>query len=75
MDDWRDVAEESREVDANRVLMLSRFTGRGRSSGVNLMEAPQQAARVFDIHEGKVTRMHANRDRDRALADLGLALE
>jgi hypothetical protein len=72
MEDWHDVAEECREVDANRVLVLSRFTRRGRSSGVNLMGTPQRAARVFAIHEGKVTRMHAYWDRDRALADLGL---
>jgi ketosteroid isomerase-like protein len=72
IDDWHDVAEEYRELDANRVLVLGYYTGRGRASGVDLTGTPQRAARVFEIHDGKVTRMHAYWDRDRALADLGL---
>jgi hypothetical protein len=71
MADWSEVAEEYRELDANRVLVLNRFTARGRASGVSLT-TPTRAARVFEIHNGKVTRMSLF-DRDRALADLGVA--
>ena len=71
MADWSEVAEEYRELDANRVLVLNRFTGRVRASGVSLTPTPARAARVFEVHNGKVTRMSLF-DRDRALADLGL---
>ena len=69
--DWSEVAEEYTELDANRVLVLNRFSGRGRASGVT--PPPARAARVFEIHNGKVTRLTLYPDGDRALADLGLA--
>ena len=71
MADWSEVAEEYRELDADRVLVLNRFTGRGRASGVSLTTRAH-TARVFEIHNGKITRMSLYADRDRALADLGL---
>jgi hypothetical protein len=75
MADWSEVAEEYRELDANRVLVLNRFTGRGRASWVSLTPTPTRAARVFEIHNGKVTRVTLYPDCDRALADLGLQAE
>jgi hypothetical protein len=75
MADWHDLAEEYRELDGSRVLVLNRLSGRGRGSGVSLTQTPRHTARVFEIHNGKVTRMSVYFDRDRALADLGLAPE
>ena len=73
MADWSEVAEEYRELDANRVLVLNRFSGEGRVSGVT--PPPARAARVFEIHNGKVTRLTLYPDCDGALADLGLQAE
>jgi ketosteroid isomerase-like protein len=65
-------AEEYRELDAERVLVLGRFAARGRTSGVDLQQTRTEGANVFNIHDGQVTRLVIYFDRDRALADLGL---
>ena len=70
MEAWRDEAEVFRELDENRVLVLGWFSGRGRTSG---LEVDQQVAQVFEIHAGKVTRIVVYFERGRALADLGLS--
>ena len=44
--------------------------GRGAGSGV---EVDQRRASVFHVRNGKVARLALYWDRDRALADLGLA--
>jgi ketosteroid isomerase-like protein len=62
-------AEEYRELDAARVLVLSRMIGRGKGSGV---EVDQRRASLFHVRDGKVTRLVFYWDRDRALADLRL---
>jgi ketosteroid isomerase-like protein len=66
-------AEEYRDVDAERVLVLLTAVGRGRTSGVELGQTHVKAAAVFHLRDGKVTRLAQYWDRDRALADLGLA--
>jgi len=71
--DWSEVAEEYTELDANRVLVLNRFSGRGRASGVT--PPPARAARVFEIHNATDTRLTLYPDGDRALTDLGRAPE
>ena len=71
-DDLRQVPDELQEVDAERVLVLFRATGRGKMSGVDLQS---KWANVFHLHDGKVTRILLYYDRDRAFADLGLAPE
>jgi ketosteroid isomerase-like protein len=65
-------AQQYRELAGNRVLVLGRFTGRGRCSGSKLGQVRSQAARMFQIHGGKVTRLVLYADSDRALADLGI---
>jgi ketosteroid isomerase-like protein len=70
MEDWRDQPEEFRELDAARVLVLSRFSGRGKTSG---LAVDQHVAQVFEVHNGRVTRIVVYFDRRRALSDLGLA--
>jgi ketosteroid isomerase-like protein len=66
----RTEAEDYRELDAERVLALVRNSGRGKTSALPI---DQKGAEVFEIHEGKVTRITIYFDRNRALADLGLA--
>jgi ketosteroid isomerase-like protein len=72
-EDFRTTAEEFRELDDQRVLVLTNNSGRGRRSGVRLGETSTPGATVFQIRDGKVTRLLAYPDRDEALADLGLS--
>jgi ketosteroid isomerase-like protein len=65
-------AEEYRELDGERVLVLVRSSGRGRTSGLDIEQMHVKAADLFRVRDGKVTRLAAYWDRDRALADLGL---
>ena len=68
-EDYRVSANDYRELDADRVLVLARFSGRGKTSGV---EMAQLAANIFTLRAGKVVALTIYWDRDRALADLGL---
>jgi ketosteroid isomerase-like protein len=63
-------AVEVRELDSNRVLALASGTARGKRSG---MELRASAANLVHIVGGKVTRVVTYYDRERALADAGLA--
>ena len=79
---WRDwlsawegacvVADGYRELDQSRVLVLARFTGRGKTSGLGLEEMWAKGASLFHVRDGKVTRFVGYLDRDRAFADLGI---
>lgn len=66
-------ADEFRELDVERVLVLDHRRGRGKVSRLELWPTQMQAVHVFHVREGKVVRLVAWRDRDRALTDLGLA--
>jgi ketosteroid isomerase-like protein len=74
-EDFRGEANEYRELDADRVLVLTRWGGRGKTSGLELGQMTTNSAVVFHIREGKVTRLVPYFDRERAFADLGLAPE
>jgi ketosteroid isomerase-like protein len=67
--------DEYRELDDERVFALLSWSGRGRTSGFDLADVPWRGANVFRIRDGKVTRLVLYWDRERALADLGLARE
>jgi len=72
---WEDVrfgADEYRELDGERVLVLTHATGRGRTSGLDVGKLRTRGANLFHIRDGKVTRHVAYLQRDLALADLGL---
>ena len=71
-EDLRDVVEEYREIDEERVLVPVRLTGRGRTSGLELADIGSRAAYLFHIRDGKVTNIVIYMDRDRMFADLGL---
>jgi ketosteroid isomerase-like protein len=72
-EEFRQEAEEYRELDAQRVLVLIRRSGRGKRSGLELAQMGTQGAHVFHIRDGKVTRFVQYFERKRAFADLGLA--
>jgi ketosteroid isomerase-like protein len=74
-EEYRVEAEEYRELDAERVLVLVHRSGRGKMSGLEIGQMRMQGAHVFHVRDGKVTRFVAYADRERALADLGLAPE
>jgi ketosteroid isomerase-like protein len=65
-------ADEYRELDDERVLVLNELSGRGKTSGLDLDQMRTTGAALFQISDGKVTKLHIYWDRDRALADLGL---
>ena len=71
-DEWRSVAEEYRQLDDERVLVLDHRSARGKGSGVAV---ETKGAAVYHVRDGKVTKIIFYYDRDRALADLGLAPE
>ena len=64
--------DEYRELDAKRVVVLSRLTGRGRTSGVDLGRVSAEGAQLYELRDGKVTKIVVYWNRDRAFADLGL---
>ena len=69
---YRVEAARYRTLDDKRVLVLSRQTGHGKASGVDLAQMQTENATLFHITEGKVTRLVVYWDGGRALADLGL---
>ena len=66
-------ADEYRELDEERVLVLGHFAGRGKTSGLEIGQVFTKAASVFHIRDGKVTKLVLYTDYQRALADLGLS--
>jgi hypothetical protein len=73
--DYRVEADEYRELDDERVLVIIKARGRGKTSGLDLERAAGPGANVFHVHGGSVTKLFVHFDRNRALADLGLARE
>lgn len=73
-EEYRVEAEEFRELDDGRILVLLHAWGRGKTSGLALGEMTRgKGANVFQVQEGKVILLYAYFDHGRALADLGLA--
>jgi ketosteroid isomerase-like protein len=70
--DFRVEADEYREIEGERVLVLHRFGGRGQTSGLEIGQMRSNGATLFHVREGKVSRLVLYADRERALADLGL---
>ena len=73
--EWRIEATDYRELDGERILVFCRGVGRGKTSGVDLGQLSTDGANLFEVHDGKVTRLVIYWHRDLAFADLGLAPE
>ena len=71
--EWRPQGDEYRELDGERVLVLDHFSGRGKTSGLEVRQMRTEGAALFQFRGGKVTMLVVYWDRERALADLGLA--
>jgi ketosteroid isomerase-like protein len=69
---YRVEADQFRELDEARVLVLDHRIGCGKASGLDLA---QMRAHLFCVRDAKVTKLINYREVDRALADLGLALD
>jgi ketosteroid isomerase-like protein len=73
-EDFRVVAEDCRELDESRVLVLLRRSGRGKVSKIGLAElAGAEGADVLEMRDGQVIRWTFYWERQHALADLGLS--
>ncbi len=73
---WEDlhaVPAEYRELDAERVFVLLHAVGRGKTSGVELSHIHHEQGVLFQIRDGRVTRLVLYPDVESALAELGLA--
>jgi ketosteroid isomerase-like protein len=73
--DYRTEVDQYRQLDDERVLVLTHDSGRGKVSGLELGEMGPKAAVLFHVRNGKVTRLAIYFDREQAFADLGLAPE
>ena len=71
-EEYRIEVEEYRQLDSERILVLTRRAGRGKTSGMDLGEMRSKGANLFQIRSGKVRRLVFYWDRERAFADLGL---
>jgi|SRR5271165_2823070 len=74
-EDFRAEVAEYRDLDAEHVLVLARFHGRAKLSGLDLAQMGTQQASLFQIRAGMVTRLVLYWHSDRAFADLGLSPE
>ena len=74
-EELRVAAYEYRELDDGRILVLNNFTGRGKTSGLELGQMRAKGASLFHIRDGKVTKLVLYGDLKSAFADLGLAPE
>ena len=70
--DYRTQVEGYRELDEERVLVLTHDSGRGKASRLELGEMAPNAAVLFQVRGGKVTRLVIYFDRALAFADLGI---
>src|SRR5262249_42741440 len=69
---YRVEAEEYRQLDDERVLVLIHRSARGKTSGVELAQIGSKGAQLFHLRGGKVSRLVVYFDHQHALADLGL---
>jgi ketosteroid isomerase-like protein len=68
-------ADEYRELDAERILVLDHFSGRGKTSGLEVRQMRTEGAALFHLRGGRVRRLVVYWDREHGLAELGLGPE
>ena len=66
-------ADEYRELNGDRVLVLTHFSGREKTSELQVAQIWGKGAHLFQVRGGKVKRFVRYWRRERALADLGLS--
>jgi ketosteroid isomerase-like protein len=74
-DAWKEhrtMAEEFRQLDSERVLVLVHVDARGKASGLALPESQSKIAVLYQIRDGRVIRHVVYLDRADAFADLDL---
>ena len=71
-DELRVEADEYRALDDERVLALVHFSGRGKTSGLEVADIQMKGANLVHVRGGVVTRLVLYWDRKRAFADFGL---
>jgi ketosteroid isomerase-like protein len=71
--EYRVAPEEFRELDDERVLVLHRYSGIAKTSGLEIGQMAAKGADLFHVSDGKVTRLILYWELDRALTDLGLS--
>ena len=71
--EFRVEADGYRELDDERVLVHVHWSGRGKTSGLELGQIRANGVHLFHVRGGKVTRFVFYWNRERALADLGLS--
>ena len=69
---WRGTAEEYRELDAERVLGFFHFSARGKGSGLEIGDVWTRGAFLYQLRDGKVTRLVLYWDCENALEAVGL---
>ena len=69
----RPEADEYRELDGERVLVLFQYSGRGKASGLEVGQIRARGAQLVHLRGGKVTRSVFYFDREEALEALGLS--
>lgn len=70
---WAIEATDYRELGGERILVLCRGVGRGKTSGLDLGQLATDGANLFELRDGKVARLVVYWHRDLAFAALGLA--
>jgi len=75
---WEDLrieVDEYRELDNERVLVLAQGFALGKTSALETARLQSQAASLFHMRGGKVTKMVIYFDRHRAFSELGISRE
>lgn len=71
-EEYRPQVEEYRQLDGDRILVLTHRVGRGKTSGMDIEEMRAKGANLFYLRDGKVIRAVFYWDRQRALEAVGL---
>ncbi len=66
-EDYRLRADEFRDLDDERVLVLIHHRGRGKTSDMELTDMQATGGTLFHLRDGRVTRLVLYWDRERAL--------
>ena len=71
-EELRPEADEYRALDDERVLVLMHLSGRGKTSGLEVGDIQMNGANLFEVRDGKVTRLVLYWDREHVHLDAGL---